>query len=90
MPKLKRLSHSALKDAVTSRRQHVVASKREQNGLSVHAKELGLPIATVKVKDGQYDVLPRFISSCCYSSIWWNAKLKQYICLKCGEPCKEV
>lgn len=65
MPKLKRLSHSALKDVVLSRRQHFVASKREQNGLSVWAKELGLPLATVKNDRFKgYEVVPKRVSSC--------------------------
>lgn len=87
MPKLKRLPHSDLKDVVLSGRQHVVASKREQNGLSVWAKEMGKGIATVKVKDGLYDVLPRLISSCCGKSIWWADKQGSYVCVKCGKPC---
>lgn len=90
MPKLKRLSHSALKEVVLSRRQHFVASKREQNGLSVHAKELGVSVATVKVKDGLYDILPRYQSDCHQSSVRWDEDANTYRCYKCGKPCKEV
>lgn len=88
MPKLKRLSHSALKDVVLSRRQHFVASKREQNGLSVHAKELGLPVATVKnSKFGGYDVLPKLVSTCHNAPVRLGGDTSIYYCQRCGKIC---